>query len=198
MQDAVAKAQPEQTIAICAGLLNDALDSDLDRFPWLSGLGSLVLSSLENLSGDCEIVRELVNREPNGTEIIARAIGWSIRLPEYRETSVGTKSRVENGIAILRSSSLLSYRSATEILYDYDLIPLANVDLWDLPGPTEAELVELEAALVEDLEVPLVGDRVLESRWLNPDLRADSELMDTDDDTSDGTWWSHAWTDPDR
>lgn len=200
VQDAITKAQPDQAIAICAGLLNDALDSDSDRLPWLSGLGSLVLSSLENLSGDCDIVFGWVDREPAGAELLARALGWSIRLPDCREMSEGTKYRVERGITALLSSSALSYRLATEILSDADVILFGNdVDLWDLPGPTEAELAELEASLAEDLEVSLVEDRVVESPWLDPDLRkwADSELKDTDDNMSDGTWWNHAWTDPD-
>jgi hypothetical protein len=200
VQDAIANARPDQAIAICGGLLNDALDSDSDRLQWLSDLGSLVRSNLEDLSGDCAIVREWVNREPAGAEPLARVLDWSIRLFDYRETSEDTIYKVGRGIEALRSSSALTYRLATELLSVCNTILFDHVDLWDLPEPTESELAGLKAALAEDLEASLVEDRVMESPWLDPDLRkwADSPLRNIDDDMSDGTWWNHAWKDPDR
>jgi hypothetical protein len=199
VQDAIAKARPDQTIAICCGLLNYVLDSDPDRLQWLSGLGSLVLSSLGNLSGNCDIIREWVEREPAGVEPLERALSLSIGLLD-REASDATLYRVERGIRALRSSSALSGWVAARLLSDcYAIFSHAELDLWDLPGPTEAELEELEEVLAED-EVFLAEDRVMKSPWLAPDLSewVRLELEDADDDIPNGTWWDLVWQDPDR
>jgi hypothetical protein len=200
VQDALAKARPDQIIAICSGLLNDTQESGSDRLQWQSSLGSFFLSSLENLSRDCRIIRQWVNDEPAGAELVTRALALSIGLIDDRKTLDDTMFRVERGIEALRSSSALSYPLATEFLSECDAILFgSDLDLWDLPGPTEAELAELKMALAEDLEVSVVRDRIMESPWLDPDLRewADSEPQDTDDNMSDRTWWNNAWKDTD-
>jgi hypothetical protein len=198
VQDAIAEARPDQAIAICCGLLNDVLDNDLDRLQWLSGLGSLILSSLGNLSGDCYIIREWVEREPAGAEPLARALGWSIGLLDYREASDTTVYRVERGIRALRSSSALSGWVAERLLSDcHAIFSHDELDLWDLPGPTQAELEELEEVLTED-EVFLAEDRVMKSPWLDADLSewVRLELKDADDEIPNGTWWDLVWQDP--
>ena len=183
VQDALADARPAQVVAVCGGLLGDALERVSGRPQWLIGLGSLVLSSLENLSGDCAIVREWVAREPAAAEVLVRALNWSFRLPDYREASAVTVLRVQTGIECL--SPALSASIAEQLLSNSDPF-LSNVDLWDLPGPTEAELEELEATMAED------GLAIFPR--LYPDLSdgLGSAIEDTDDDMSRGTWWDDA------
>jgi hypothetical protein len=208
VQDAVAKARPDQTIAICGGLINYALDQEADR--WLSGLGSAVLSSLRNLPdglfdqesplGEGGIIREWIDREPTGAEPLARALGWSIRLPDYREGSEALMYGVQRGLEALRLNSVLTDSLAGQVLSECTTaLSFGELDLWHLSGPTEAELEELDAVLTEE-KAALAEDRVMKSSWLDLDLneRASAALRDMDDDVPYGTWWNHAWQDPDR
>jgi hypothetical protein len=183
----MAKARPDQTIAICGGLLNEVLDHEPDRPESLNWLGSLILSGLANLRGGCDVVQGWIDREPTAAETLTHAIRWSFMLPEYREASQATVTRVENGIEVLRSSSALGELIAGQLL-NYSNAALGNEALgfpWDLPGPTDAELEELEAAIAED------GPAL--RRWLDPELGEWSGSDPDDiDGMSDGTWWNNA------
>jgi S1-C subfamily serine protease len=148
--DAIATAQPGQLIAVCAGLLDDLLESD-PRQPSLSALGHLALVALNDLSGNTEFIDTWFERDVTAPRLLARMLGWAMNLDEFRKMPAARRLKIDEAVGAFRFGPDLSYRLNDVILSGWEVS-------WVVDQPTKDELQELEEALGPNLRIHLLED----------------------------------------